>query len=154
MNEQDPYQSRFIIKWKNKLDIGDMHLHFLKDPRSGLKEMILSFKMIFINTYNVIVFDVSTDENSVIAYRHESFQLWESEICGLLLSGTNDFLILNKDGMNVIALGSTNKRTVVDNMKQVRMLHSLDSFTYLKIDPGNYIVFECAKMDKRVISIQ
>lgn len=88
----------FMIKWKNKLDIGDCNIQVLraadyeqeaaktikdsnkkgslsssaadivakrKNPQgdkkssSGMKEIIISFKQIFINTYNVICMDIS-----------------------------------------------------------------------------------------------
>jgi hypothetical protein len=57
----------------NKLDIDNTTIDFLYDKQEGIKEMILSFKMIYINTYNVIVFDVTSDDNSVMSARHESF---------------------------------------------------------------------------------
>ena len=37
--------------------------------------VVMSFKSIGINTYNVMVFDL---ENNKIKYWHESYQLWES----------------------------------------------------------------------------
>ena len=73
MGAKDPYKAKFIIKWMNKLDIGDTNIDFLVDKAQGIKEMILSFKMIYINTYNVIIFDVTQDDNSVMSTRHESF---------------------------------------------------------------------------------
>ena len=154
MAANDPYKAKFIIKWMNKLDIGNTTIDFLRDPENGIKEMILSFKMIYINVYNVIVFDVTTDDNSVMHTRHESFQLWESEINGILLAKSHDFITLNKDGISVVALGTKEKKQIRDSEGQIRMLHSLDSCSYLKISPSNYLVFECAKLDKRVVSIQ
>ena len=138
----------------NKLDIDDTTIDFLRDPEHGIKEMILAFKMIYINVYNVIIFDITADDNSVMSTRHESFQLWESEINGVLLAKTNDFLTLNKDGISVLALGTIDKRIIKDSQGIDRKLHSLDTCSHLKISPTNYIVFECAKPGKRIVSIQ
>jgi len=34
------------------------------------------------------------------------------------------------------------------------MLHSLESYNYLKLDPGNYLMFEGNKKTHRTINIQ
>ena len=86
-------------------------------------------------------------------YRHESFQLWESEIKGLLIQQNNDFVTLNKDGINVFALGKTNKRVIIDNESQERMIHSFESMNYIKVDPLNILVFANQKMDKREVQV-
>ena len=31
MREYDPYQAKFLIKWKNKLDIGDTNFYVLRN---------------------------------------------------------------------------------------------------------------------------
>ena len=56
--------------------------------------------------------------------------------------------------MSILSLGSIEKRHLVDNKGVDRMLHSLESVNFLKVDKGNYIVFECANGDERQISIQ
>ena len=69
---------------KNKLDIenADMFINYRsKDSR----ELIISYKSIFINTYTIAVLDLWEDSDKALLFRHESFQLWESEIQGLLL---------------------------------------------------------------------
>lgn len=76
LQQYDPYQSKFFIKYKNKLDIGDTDISVLRDVKNQVKELIISYKTIYINTYNIIVLDISdkitADENNVI-FRHESF---------------------------------------------------------------------------------
>jgi hypothetical protein len=57
--EKDPYSSKFYIKYKNKLDIGDTNINVLRDPENRVKELVISYKTIYINTYNVIVIDIS-----------------------------------------------------------------------------------------------
>ena len=74
-------------------------------------------------------------------YRHESFQLWESQIHGTLLHKNNDFVTINRDGIMIFALGSTAKRPIVDSSGDSRMIHSLESMNYLKLEPTNLLVF-------------
>ena len=45
----------------------------LKDEKKGFKELIVGYKTIYINVYNIIVMDVTTNEESTLLYRHESF---------------------------------------------------------------------------------
>jgi hypothetical protein len=106
VSEKDPSDKRFLIKWKNKLDIGDPNMFILRNYESKLKELIVSYKTIYINTYNVICMDVSIEDDQLMIFRHESFQLWESECMGLLLTENKDFIHLSKAGMHVLSLGS------------------------------------------------
>lgn len=61
MNEKDPNKHKFLMKWKNKLDIGDPNMVILRNFETKIKELIISYKTIFMNTYNVICMDISTD---------------------------------------------------------------------------------------------
>lgn len=90
----------YLVRWKNKLDISDTCMSFLKDENTGYKELIIGFKIIYINTYNLFCMDITVDNKESIIFRHESFQLWESPCNGLLLKNINrDFISLNKMGM-------------------------------------------------------
>lgn len=51
-------------------------------------------------------------------------------------------------------MGSKDKRQLVDNLKQQRMIHSLESCNYLKVDKSNYLLFACAKYSDRQVQIQ
>lgn len=75
LQEEDPYQAKFYIKYKNKLDIGDTDISVLRNVKQGVKELIISYKTIYINTYNIIVLDISDKEksNNNVIFRHESF---------------------------------------------------------------------------------
>jgi len=101
MSDKNPDDFKFLTKWKNKLDLGDASInvirHANRDKTQQYKELIISYKTIYINTFNVTVMDIS-DINSeqTTLFRHESFQLWESEARGFMLSRNNDFIILNK----------------------------------------------------------
>jgi hypothetical protein len=63
----------FIIKWKNKLDFNDSKIYILRDEESGLKELIIAFKIIYINIFSMFVVDISVDDTEAIQFRHESF---------------------------------------------------------------------------------
>ena len=126
----------------------------LRNKEKGIKEITISFKTIFINTYNVVVMDISKESEKSLIFRHESFQLWESQINGFLLNEHKDFVTLNRDGINVLALGSNEKRPLTDSQGLQRMIHSLESCNYLKVDKGNYILFSCAKYSDRQVQIQ
>ena len=154
LSETNPKDNRFLIKWKNKLDIGDPNMFVLRNNEKGYKELIISYKTIFINTYNIICMDISVESDMLILFRHESFQLWESECVGILLNKNKDFITLNKQGMQVLSLGSAEKRPIKDAQGFDRMIHSLESYNFLKVDPNNYLLFECAKPEARYISVQ
>jgi hypothetical protein len=68
--------------------------------------------------------------------------LWESEVTGLLVKSNKDFIILNRDGMSVIALGKGDKRIFLGNEPQEKMVHCLEQLNYLKIDPENIIEWD------------
>jgi hypothetical protein len=88
-------QTSFLIKLKNKLDIGDTSLQINKEVVDGViqKELVISYKCIYINTYNVVVMDITQEGDQHLIFRHESFQLWESECTGFLLHNKNkDFV--------------------------------------------------------------
>ena len=74
-HEENPDDFHFLINYKNKLDIGDANIMVLRNSQKMYKELILSYKTIYLNTYNITVLDISTafakNENAV--FRHESF---------------------------------------------------------------------------------
>jgi hypothetical protein len=51
----------------------------------------------------------------------------------------------------IFALGSIPKRPIRDSVGEMRMIHSLESMNYLKLDPTNLLVFANQKMDKREV---
>lgn len=135
-------KSTYLINWNNKLDIGNCDLHILKEKdKDGIerKSIVVSYKCIGINTFNVFVIDL---ESRLIKYWHEGYQLWESPVKGFLLT-SNDFLIISKDGINLLALGQKESRVVKDKDGFQRMIHSLGSCNYLKIEDSNHLLFAC-----------
>ena len=71
--EENPIKHRFILKWKNKLDIADADVNIIRNTKNKYKELVLSFKTIFINTFNVQVIDISSPKQQKTMFRHESF---------------------------------------------------------------------------------
>ena len=60
----------------------------------------------------------------------------------ILIKDINSIVILNQDGISIVCLGNCDKRVVIDDNKKEYVIHSLESFNYLKIDPGNFITIE------------
>ena len=146
---KDPINSQgFLIQWNNKLDIRDCDVSmFYETLECGNKHnyVVLSFKSIGINTYNVVVLDLLTGKPK---YWHESFQLWESPVKGFLLT-SNYFMILSKSGINLLSIGYKGSRQVLDKDGFPRYIHALGSCNYLKVDPSNVIFFSCQFYDDR-----
>jgi hypothetical protein len=146
---------RFLMRDSNKLDIGDAHLVInRRNSTSSGHELVLSFKTIYINTFTIMCLDIDEDVKRSLIFRHESFQLWESPIQAIMLESSKDFLSVNKDGINVVALGSIPHRPIVDSLGIERMLHSLESMNFLKIDDENHINFASQNMFKREVQIK
>lgn len=82
ISEKNPNEFYFLIKWKNKLNIGDPNMYIMKNKSKNydtdIKELVISYKTIFMNTYNVINMDISVEhddqgDNQLMIFRHESF---------------------------------------------------------------------------------
>ena len=71
-NENDPYKHEFFIKWKNKLDIDDTSIAVTRSPDNKFKELIVTYKSIYLNTYTTYVLDISQADHWTM-FRHESF---------------------------------------------------------------------------------
>lgn len=112
--------------------------------------IVVSYKSIGINTFNVFVINL---EDKLIKYWHEGYQLWESPVKGFLLN-TNDFLILSKDGINVLALGEKPGRVIKDEEGFDRYIHSLGSINYIKIEKTNHLLFACQFYNDRQVCLQ
>jgi hypothetical protein len=78
--------------------------------------------------------------------------MWESPVKGFLLS-SNDFMILNKEGINLLALGEKKGREVTDSDGFARFIHSLGSCNFLKLEETNHLMFSCQYYDNRQIKV-
>ena len=143
----------YLINWTNKNNIKQADLNFMKDKNEQGRQqqfLVVSYKAEGINTYNVFVIDIKT---KYIRFWFECYQLYESPIKGFLIS-SNDFMMLSKDGVNVINLGSKAAREVRDNTGERRNIRSLGSVNYLRVGETNHIHFKCQYYNNRRICIQ
>jgi len=67
---------------------------------------------------------------------------------------TKDFITFNKDGINVVGLDSIHRRAIKDSDGTDKIIHSLESMNYLKIDHDNHLNYSCQKHSKREIQIE
>lgn len=138
---------KYLIKWKNKLEISDAALHLLNikrgDNQKEMRELVVSYKSMYVNLYTVFVIEIDTGH---IKFKHENSQLWESPVKGFLNSNTHDFIILNKEGTSFIPLGNVEKKSILNPDGVKRMVHSLGSCDYLKIGDSNHVKFSKPKM--------
>ena len=98
----------FILNVNNKLDIASVDMHVFTDEVTDQRQLLISYKTIFINVYtiNVIDLDNDTDINGNLMYRHESFCLWETAIVSIMNKITRDLVILSNEGLGVMDLSS------------------------------------------------
>jgi len=111
---------RYIIKWENKLEIGDAGLD--KIEVDGEQCLIVSYKSIHINSYSIVIVSIATGK---VKLWHDNYQLWESPVFGFLNSYSNDFIVLNKEGTSFIPLGQKEKRAIYNPDGTERMVYSL-----------------------------
>ena len=113
-DSKNPGICQFLSTVRNPLNIDDATMHIFNelDPELGvLKELVIGFKTININTYNVMTFDISgASKRKDVIFNHESYQLWESKMYGLLLNSSNEFVTLSKTGINVVSFGASHKK--------------------------------------------
>ena len=65
-------ESDYLIRWNNKLDIADADVALMeeKDKETGLsipgmRYIVCSYKMIGINTYNIFVIDIESEDHLI-----------------------------------------------------------------------------------------
>jgi len=62
-SEDNTSEHSFLIKWNNKLNIGDAFITLCFNSQTGYKELVISYKVIYINVYNVLALDISHETN-------------------------------------------------------------------------------------------
>ena len=139
----NPENITYILNRPNKMEVSDCALQ--QTEIKGRDHIVLSFKQNGVSTYNVMVLNKATRQ---LCFWHESCQLWEGKAQGILLNN-NEFLVLSRDGMHVLALGTNDKRAIYDDNNDLRMLHSLGSCEHLKIRDSNLLLFACQQQHNR-----
>ena len=103
-----------------------------ENRRLANKQLLISYKSIYINAYSLFVLDLQT---GILIFRHESSCLWESNITSFFVFRSKDYISLSAEGMSVMSLhGSQQKRHLVDDRHRRHLLHSLPSSNYLKLE--------------------
>lgn len=155
-------EHHFVIKWVNKLNIGNVDLDVIthtdvnEEGKEVVRnEIIISFKTIYENIYTVLVMEMDTYR---ILYKHNIYQLWESPVKGFLSTYAKDFIVLNKDGMSFIRLDEKlHRRQISDSANEMQpMVHSLHAAAYLKVENTNMIQFDesSSREEKCLVKIQ
>lgn len=80
------------------------------------------------------------------------YQLWESPIKGFM-NKSCDYIILNKEGLSFIPLGNQQKKMIANPDGCDRMVHSLESCSYLKIEDTNHIQITRPRHNKKTRDI-
>ena len=65
-------QVKWLMRDSNKLDIGDANIVINRRDEDS-KELVLSYKTIYINTFTIMVLDIETETKRGLIFRHESF---------------------------------------------------------------------------------
>ena len=53
-----PNATRFLMKVKNKFDMGDTGMFISRDRKTGTKELVICNKTIYINTFSIKCLDI------------------------------------------------------------------------------------------------
>ena len=149
---------RFLMRWMNKLEMENAALHLIEVERPSLcghklkkREIVVSQKSAFNNLYTIFVIDLETSQ---VRFRFETNHLWEHEAKGFITS-FNDFIILNHEGLAFIPLGIYEKRSIKPEEGAERMVHSLTSCQYLRVEESNFLYFsKPTSGDCRIMKIQ
>ena len=155
--EKDPGVFQFLTMWHHRLEIGDATIAISRgsDLNGDYKELIIGYKTININTYTIFIQDLSgSSRERTTLQKHESFQLWESKVNGLLLLEYKNFITLSKQGINVVSLGNKPKKVVFGAEGNQKMLHSFDSMSFLKVEPINMISFYCQDENNKILAVE
>ena len=61
-----------------------------------------------------------------------------------------DFVSISANGISVLDLSPTTNRKLKSNLGEGLMLHSLEAFNYLCIDPNNVILFDLTNEESQI----
>ena len=59
IDEDDPKRSHYLLKIKNNLNIDDANISIMRNQDTMTKELVLSYKTIYTNTFNLTIVDIS-----------------------------------------------------------------------------------------------
>tara|TARA_B110000285_G_scaffold223807_1_gene279830 strand:+ start:1358 stop:1564 length:207 start_codon:yes stop_codon:yes gene_type:complete len=53
IDEENPKNNHYLLKIKNNLNIDDANISIMRNDKTMTKELVLSYKTIYTNTYNL-----------------------------------------------------------------------------------------------------
>jgi len=78
--ENNPDIDSKVLQWHTRLEIEDVDLFIMRNHELGVKELVLGYRQIYVNTYNVKLFNISKPASNNCVYTHESHHLYEFKI--------------------------------------------------------------------------
>lgn len=90
--EPEMQEPNVLVNWRSKLELGDASLNLIYDETTKDSKLVVCFKCIFINTYNIILIDLSS---KLITFWYETYHLWESSITGIYLQNRKEFCMIS-----------------------------------------------------------
>lgn len=73
VDEREPSVNKFLIKWETKLEIGDAQIQVIANKEEGLKELVITYKQIYINIFTTMIMDISVDDQTAVLLMNENF---------------------------------------------------------------------------------
>ena len=158
-HEADPSRFKNITQWRHKMDIGSVDLYiqrgFDEESQSFYKELLIGFKTTGWNIYTLLIQDLSGPERErTILSQYTCYHLWEEHISGFLLGRTQQYVTVSKDGIKVLNISCEDHKTVYDDLGDLWIMHSLNKFNFLKLDPSNFITFQAEEENSGEVVIQ
>lgn len=109
----DHMEFQYVFKSRHDLMIDDANIDFKaitdKDQQPEKSEIIISYKMIYENIYNIIVVQKKGCKFDTM-FKFQGYQLWESKVKGFLSNANHDFIILNKEGTKFMKIDANKLR--------------------------------------------
>lgn len=129
--------------------MADAQMFLLANTKSRTQQLVICFKSMHINTYNVMLLNLAT---KMIIFRHESQHLWEASVRSVLLK-SEDLIILSHEGIRILNLGLRPKKVVKSQNNTEYMLHPLNSCSDLRLESTNHLKFTHGR-NGMVVSVQ
>ena len=143
LKSYDPSNYRLIYANSHRLEIDNVGLFIMRNKEKLTKELVVSYKSIYMNTHTTLLLDIASKHTMKLVFKFDCYQLWEQRISNLVIKGSKDFISVSNNGIFVLALGSMDKRAIKDRNGKEKMIHSLESYNYLKVADSNYLSFDC-----------
>lgn len=105
IDEINPFKHTFILKIPTRLEICNAKIDLMFNEELKFKELVISYKTIFRNTFTIYGIDLSTKHYYSI-FKHESFHLWENQIRSIFVPDKHEICLLDQNGISVVSFSS------------------------------------------------